>query len=114
MGCCIGNTLDKLKALQFRLETKGAQKEAMALEVLSTRIRLTARAATRIQSRMTSAQGESEHLAGPAGLDKYYEECMKSGYKDKTRCAKLAWSIYCTHVHPGHPSCTSKGKDLGK
>jgi hypothetical protein len=114
MGCCIGDALNKLESLQSRLEKKGQSGEATRVGQLKTRIEAAARKAVTIRSKMKEGQGEAKHLEGPAPLDKYYEECMKSGYKDKTKCAKLAWSIYCTHVNPGFEGCTSKGKDLNK
>jgi hypothetical protein len=114
MGCCVHDTLNKLQSLQARLEKKGQTREAARVGQLKTRIESTARRATKIQSKMTQAEGEAEHLEGPAPLDKYYMECMKDGYKDKTRCSKLAWSIFCTHVNPRFEGCTSKGKDLNK
>lgn len=53
------------------------------------------------------------HMSGPKRLDKYYTPCMKR-YKNKEYCARVSWSIYCSHVDPKYPGCTRYGKKWGK
>lgn len=48
-----------------------------------------------------------ESIAGaPERVNQYYRQCRKNQLgKPKEHCAKVAWSIFCSHVDPRNASC---------
>lgn len=44
-------------------------------------------------------------------IDRYYDECReKQPGKSKQYCSRVAWTRFCQHKNPDHPSCTKYGK----